>query len=470
MSGTVSQLSVLQRTPRLVDVIDLLSFRDLCRSFSELYGVGIKVFDASGEKLVDFRAQTIDYCGLMFEHYETKVACTNLVGQIRSMDVEDAGPTGVPVQCFSGLRYRIAALMHEGDMLGRVIYGPFRPDTLTRPPDLVQLAKELPAPKAETLLANIRPVADRAIDTIVTHCQQVIDSLIFAGFKAHITSAMHIESVTMAYRELEEQNLKLHTANDKLREADRVKSNFVATVSHELRTPLTSVIGYSEMLLEGMAGVMNDEQREYVGTIMEKGESLLSLITSILDLSKIESGNFTMHRSSTDIEQLFGRALSDVTPQTVKKKITLQKRVAAGLGRFVIDEEKVHRAVTNLLANAVKFTPEGGTVSLIVDKFEGTLPEETGHVYDPFIAENNRWLRVSVRDTGIGIAPEKRRKVFEPFYQVDSSSTREYGGTGLGLAIVKNFVEAHGGVVWLESEPGKGSMFHFVIPWLSRAA
>ena len=306
MTGTVTQLSVLERTPRLAEVIEIESFRDLCRSFSELYGVGIKVFDANGEKLVDFRSQTVDYCGLLFEHYDTKIACTNLVGQIRTMDVEDAGPMGLPVQCFSGLRYRIAPLMHEGDMLGRVIYGPFRPDTLVRPPDLAVQAPDMPPAKTEMLLAEIRPIAERAIDTIVTHCQQVIDSLIFAGFKAHITSAMHIESVTLAYRELEEQNLKLHTANDRLRAADRVKSNCVATVSHELRTPLTSVIGYSEMLLEGMAGLLNDEQREYVGTIMEKGESLLSLITSILDLSKIESGNFTMHRTSSDIESSSG--------------------------------------------------------------------------------------------------------------------------------------------------------------------
>ncbi len=464
-----TEVSVMDRKPRLAELVDISSFRELCRSFSELYGIGVKVFDAGGEKLVDFRAQTTDYCGLMFEFHGSQVACSKLVSHIRVTDVEDAPPAGLPIQCFSGLRYRIAALMHEGDAIGRVIYGPFRPETLSRPPgELVTLSPEMPPPRAEGMLAQIRPIADRAIDTIVLHCQQVIDALIFVGFKAHLTSQMHVESITAAYRDLEEQNARLVAVNEKLREADRIKSNFVATVSHELRTPLTSVIGYSEMLIEGMAGEMNPEQREYVGTIMEKGESLLSMITSILDLSKIESGNFSMKREPVLVEQSIQKALSDVTPQIAKKKLKLQTRVAQGLGRFSVDEEKFHRAVTNLLSNAVKFTPEGGIIALDADKFEGALPEETGRVFDPFVAENNRFLRVAVRDTGIGIAPDKKSKVFEPFYQVDSSSTREYGGTGLGLAIVKNFVEAHGGMVWVDSEIGKGSAFNFVIPWSAR--
>src|SRR5262249_54104634 len=142
-------------------------------------------------------------------------------------------------------------------------------------------------------------------------------------YKALIASQMHIESITAAYADLEEKNRTLSMANDKLREMDRLKSNFIATVSHELRTPLTSVIGYSEMLLEGLAGPLQPEQKDYVSTIMEKGESLLQLITSILDLSKIESGTFKLHRNPVDVTMVAKTALTDVLPQARKKSLQL---------------------------------------------------------------------------------------------------------------------------------------------------
>jgi two-component system, NarL family, sensor histidine kinase BarA len=280
---------------------------------------------------------------------------------------------------------------------------------------------------------------------------------------------MHIEAISVAYSDLEEKNRALEGQNEKLREMDRMKSNFIATVSHELRTPLTSVIGYSEMLLEGLAGPMIGEQREYVATIMEKGESLLALITSILDLSKIESGTFKLQRQVIDVAVVAKSALTDVVPQAKKKNLTLKASYPEAVQTFLLDEEKLHRSITNLLGNAVKFTPEGGIVELQVRHHDGALPDGANRPFDPFQTEQNKWLWISVRDTGVGIPEDKIEKVFEPFYQVDSSSTREFGGTGLGLAIVRNFVEAHGGAVWCESHLGAGSSFHIAIPWSAAA-
>lgn len=454
----------------LGDVVDTHLLREICKNFSTLYGLGIKVFDTHGQKVVDFRSQTTSYCGLMFQHQGSKQACAQLVGHIKSCDVESAPSVGMSVQCFSGLKYRITAILHEGDYIGRVIYGPFRPDSLAAAPaGLSQLAPTMDNKQKTELLAPIRGVAEQTMDAVVKHCQLVIEALVFAGFKAQLTSQMHIDSITTAYHELQTQNSELQAANERLLEMDRVKSNFVATVSHELRTPLTSVIGYSEMLLEGMAGNLSGEQREYVQTIMEKGESLLQLITSILDMSKIESGSLALQRQAVDLSGVLRAAASDVLPQAQKKHITVSTEVDPKLPRFVIDSEKLHRVVTNLLGNAVKFTPEGGKVEVKLAQFSGQLPAESGKEFDRFEEDNNRWLMLSVKDTGIGIPANKLRQVFEPFFQVDSSSTREYGGTGLGLAIVKNFVEAHGGAVWAMGNQPQGTEFTVVLPWAARA-
>jgi signal transduction histidine kinase len=224
-------------------------------------------------------------------------------------------------------------------------------------------------------------------------------------------------------------------------------------VSHELRTPLTSIIGYSEMLSEGLAGPMNPEQGDYVKTIMDKGETLLKLITSILDISQIEAGKVRLNFAPTDIPEVVASAISSVKPQASKKGVVVEPR-ARGVPALVVsaDREKLRQTVVNLLANAVKFTPRGGTVAVTV-----TGPERQE-------ALGVEGYQVVVEDTGVGIPPDQFDKIFESFYQVDNSSTREFGGAGIGLAIVKSFVEGHGGVIKVSSEMGRGSKFSVVLP------
>ncbi len=269
---------------------------------------------------------------------------------------------------------------------------------------------------------------------LTTQMSVLVDGLVRQG-------AMRI----VANRELTAKNLRLKQVVDRLEQADSAKSKFFATVSHELRTPLTSVIGYSEMLLEGLAGQLNPEQLDYVRTVMEKGDQLLRIINGILDISRMEAGQMQFERVPFDLDEVVEVALATVAPHARRKQIALSKSVAKDLPTAIGDRDRTRQVLLNLLNNAVKFTPESGSVVVAV-------------------AAGVKCVRIDVRDSGIGIAPEFHQRIFEPFFQVDNSSTREYGGTGLGLNIVKRFVEAQGGTVGIESEVGKGATFFFTLP------
>ena len=277
-----------------------------------------------------------------------------------------------------------------------------------------------------------------------------------------MTQHLHLESITSSYDEIQEKNRELRTSFEKLRELDRLKSNFLAMISHELRTPLTSVIGYSEMLLEGMAGDVNNEQEGYISTIKDKGETLLELISSLLDMSKIEAGAMRLHIVPLNIPRLMDVACSYVVPQAKKKKLKLKLRVPEKLPGVTGDEDKLRQCIVNLLGNAVKFTPEGGSIRVSADVFRGVrrYGPEAGRFGPP----EELFLRIAVQDSGIGIPKDRVDKIFNSFYQVDNTITREFGGTGLGLAIVKRFMEAHHGEVWVDSREGNGTMFSLLLP------
>jgi signal transduction histidine kinase len=316
------------------------------------------------------------------------------------------------------------------------------------------------------LARAVRDASDEGVRKMLGQLKLFVEVLLFSSYRAALTSQMHIESVTANYRELTDKNRQLLEANARLKEADRVKSNFLAMVSHELRTPLTSIIGYAEMLHEGMAGELNAEQREYIGTIMDKGETLLSMISSLLDISRIEAGKLRLVVSEISLPEVAAAAVSSVLPQITKKKLVFAQQLADDLPALGADRDKVRQILINLLANAVKFTPEGGSVRLEIDRFFGARHglAEAGASGSIFERGEEDFIRIRVADTGIGIPADQQARIFESFYQVDSSSTREYGGTGLGLAIVKSFVESHRGDVWVESRVGTGSTFTVLLP------
>ena len=437
--------SVLQQRIPLGDLLDLKAFADVCHSFAELYRVGLKVFDEASNKLVDVKVGNADFCGYIWSKPSGREQCMATVARVRSDPIGDEpGPTAFP--CFSGCRYVVQPVLYEGDVIGRVVFGPYVPDDLVAlPASLTSISADFDARLADGYAEKIRRVPEGTAEKILKHFMDLLDVMVFTGHKNLITARLHIEAVQESYRELQEKNRALEDSFAKLKELDRLKSNFLATMSHELRTPLTSVIGYSEMMLEGLGGPLTAEQREYLGIIMEKGENLLQLITSILDISKIEAGRIRLVLSEVDPGQLMRDAVATVLPIARKKGLKVACE-PGHLPRLHCDREKVRQCLVNLCTNAVKFTPAGGSVTVSAEPATGDR------------------LAIRVADNGIGIADELLARVFDVFFQIDGSSTREYGGAGLGLAIVKSFAEAHGGEVQVSSKVGAGSIFSLVLP------
>ena len=240
------------------------------------------------------------------------------------------------------------------------------------------------------------------------------------------------------FREIQDKSAQLEVAN-------KHKSEFLANMSHELRTPLNAIIGFSEVLLERMFGELNEKQDDYLKDIHSSGRHLLSLINDILDLSKIEAGRMELEPSTFELAAALSNAMTLVRERAQRHSIVMGQQVDAKLGEIVADERKFKQILVNLLTNAVKFTPDGGRIDVIARREDGAAV-------------------IAVHDTGIGIAPEDQLAVFEEFRQVGRDYTNKQEGTGLGLALTKKFVELHGGRIWLESEPGKGSTFTFTIP------
>jgi signal transduction histidine kinase/DNA-binding response OmpR family regulator len=260
--------------------------------------------------------------------------------------------------------------------------------------------------------------------------------------------ALQFERDSLA-RRVEERTIELSLANAGLVRANHAKDEFLSTMSHELRTPMNAILNLSESLQEDTYGAINPQQRHILGTIRESGEHLLSLINDILDVSKAESGRIELQPEPIDLKGLIDSALRLINPQAMKKRLRIFTALDSNLGTIAADGRRLKQMLVNLLGNAVKFTPQGGQVGLEVTR------ESEGES-----------IRFTVWDSGIGIPDDKIALLFQPFMQLDTALSREYAGTGLGLALVRRLAELHGGSVGVESKPGEGSRFWFVIPVL----
>lgn len=441
----------------LGELLDLASFREVCRSFVDLYRIGIKVFDVSGQKLVDLGAGSSAFCGLLFEHAEGARRCAATVARVKTDGLDGGIHT---VQCFSGARYVILPLLYEREPVGRAVFGPFVPADLQAMPAALLELDGLDLEQAAQAMTAIKRAEDSTVRRVLEHFVGICDVLVFSSYKVHLTTRMHIASVRESYRELAARNARLEESFRQLQELDQLKSNFLSTISHELRTPLTSIIGYAEMLIEGLAGPVQKQQLEYLETIMEKGEALLQLIGSLLDATRIEAGKLQLQPAACDLSRLIEEAISSVKPQARKAGLRIEQVVALDGRKPTLDAEKIRQCLVNLLANAVKFTKVGGQISVRLEKPTWIPTRFAGRFDGP-----ESYFAVVVEDTGIGIPEEMHGKIFDTFFQVDGGATRNYGGAGLGLSIVKSYVEAHGGEIRVESEPGKGSRFTMVLPW-----
>ena len=223
------------------------------------------------------------------------------------------------------------------------------------------------------------------------------------------------------------------------------KNGLIMNMSHELRTPLNSVIGFSDLLLEGAFGSLNTRQSKYVSNILISGKNLLEIINNLLDISRLEAGERNLNYEEIDIASLIGEVRMSLLSPASNKKISVEVKVDTSLENIRADRTKLRQILYNLMSNAIKFTPEKGRVTVSACKKEGML-------------------EIKVSDNGIGLSKEDNEKIFMPFIQADSSTARGYGGAGLGLYIVKNFIDLHGGKIWVDSEVGKGSTFIFTLP------
>jgi signal transduction histidine kinase len=300
-------------------------------------------------------------------------------------------------------------------------------------------------------LAAAGPCADASL----TLCAETLELLVHHAHARELAAETHEEAMRLTFAELTEHNARLQRAVARLEELDRLKSNFLATMSHELRTPLTSVIGYAEMMAEGLAGPVSHEQRDYLTTILGKADQLLGLITAVLDVSSLESGQLALERATLSLAEVVASELATFAPQAGRRGIALQLDACSD-AVVIGDRRKIRQVVSSLVSNAVKFTPDRGRVGVALRR--GPLAAHEPELLDAPA------IQLVVSDSGIGISRDQVAKIFEPFFQVDSSSTRAFGGTGLGLTLAKAYVEAHGGRIWVDTTPGQGSTFTATFP------
>jgi PAS domain S-box-containing protein len=249
-------------------------------------------------------------------------------------------------------------------------------------------------------------------------------------------------------RKVAERTVELESARVRAESADRLKSAFLATMSHELRTPLNSIIGFTGIVLQQLPGPLNAEQSKQLGMVQSSARHLLDLINDVLDISKIEAGQFDIYCESFDLREAITRAAATVRPMAEQKGLGLTVEIDPAIGSFHGDRRRIGQVLLNLLNNAIKFTERGGV----------TLRA------DVELREGSPWLRLRVTDTGMGIRAEDLPHLFQPFRQIDAGLTRQHEGTGLGLAICRRLAGLMGGSITVESKPGRGSTFTLHLP------
>jgi signal transduction histidine kinase len=273
------------------------------------------------------------------------------------------------------------------------------------------------------------------------------DAKILAVFGEH--AAIAIQKVE-EYRALDNRASLLEDANRRLAEVNRMKEIFLTTVSHELKTPLTCIIAYAEFLRSDEQAIAPEQRKTFSRILYDQATRLLDLVNDIMDLSRLEGGAAKLNLAPTDMNEVVESCVQTLETQAARKGIRLSQRLGGALPLIPVDASKLRQVVVNLLNNAVKFTEDGGSIEITTRQVESQI-------------------QVEVMDTGIGIAARDLSRIFDLFARADVAVNRQYEGLGLGLHLVKRLVELHGGRIWVESTPGKGSRFTFALPMVEAA-
>jgi signal transduction histidine kinase len=318
-------------------------------------------------------------------------------------EVETEFPHSKPRQAISGARTLLATpLLPKGRTFGAIVI----------------------------LRNEVRPFSDKQIKLLRTFADQAL---------------IAIENVRL-FQEIQDKSRQLETANERLKELDRLKSDFVSNVSHELRTPLTAIKGAVDLLLREVPGPLNESQTRHLSRVRSNTQHLAGLINDVLDLSKIEQGKIELYAGRVSLGGLVHEVMETVKPLAAEKAVLIEAKVPEPSVLVWADRDKVAQVLMNLVGNAIKFTPPQGRVMVSASK------------------DSAEWAQVSVNDNGPGISAAECQKIFQKFYQVSEDGGPKPKGTGLGLAISKALVELHGGKIWVESEQGRGSTFSFTLP------
>jgi len=250
---------------------------------------------------------------------------------------------------------------------------------------------------------------------------------------------------------LQESRHRLQQQAEELTRAGTYKSQFLANMSHELRTPLNAILGFTQLLHEGEVGALSEQQREFLGNVLTSGRHLLRLINDVLDLAKVESGKLDFRPETVDLRQVIEEVSAILRTTAAEKRVRVEIDVDSALGQVVLDPARLKQVLYNYMSNALKFTPNGGLVTVRASR------------------QGEDSFRLAVHDTGAGIRPQDLPRLFVEFQQLDAGAAKKHAGTGLGLALTKRIVEAQGGSVGVSSKPGVGSVFHAILPLRARS-
>ena len=369
----------------------------------------------------------------------------------------------VAFRLYDGDRPDDAALLHDSDTEQRADRGSRLPElaSLSARADTVPMYE---AGRRWTLVfmptTSLLDGAGRTLVPLIAVAGAMVSMLLFLLVRAEVRVR---EREWRTTRETAALASQVQARNTELAAANRLKSEFLATMSHEIRTPLNAILGYTEILEMGLSGPVTPEQSSQLARITSSGKHLLGLIDDILDLSRIEANRLSVTRRPARVGRAMDDALALLRPQATVRRVALVSECDDSDDRYLGDEQRVQQILANLLANAVKFTPAGGQVTLRCGR-AAELPHGTD------AASGGPWICFTVVDTGVGIAAEHHQRIFQPFVQGDSGYTRAHGGAGLGLTISRRLARLMGGELTLESTEGEGSRFTLWLPAAERGA